>query len=227
MILKRRLFAENTEIAGNLHKLAEDSFVRSYTTQTMKRPVESTSTEGFSTTTTKKTKTDAKACFKRGPGRFSYCKKIHIFSDKRWKQCLQKVRRRKQGNKLTKSRQRKAKTTEDSRKKTPAKKSFVTHSVGAKSLKCSNSCNSPKDFSLIHRKNNEAVDGKRNSTLDGDFVKQEMSSLCEKSKTNTLYSDSCQKKLESFKFKTQRVEEVLENTENEDEIDNIFNVLNE
>ena len=237
LILRRKLFAENSEIAGKLHKIAEDCFSVNDVTQTKKRTTEFiSSTEELSGTSPKKLKTDVKPCSKARRGRFLYCRKIHIYSNKRWKLCIEKSRRRK----LIKLRQRNARNTKYNG---PKQESFVTDSMygiqknmghtlrrtvdkisenTAKSSQSSDSSNLPNNFSSLKQKDTKYAFRKRNEALGDDFVQLEKSSLFGNYKDNSVNSDSSRKHFESFEPKS--YEETLDF---EDEIDSIFNALDD
>ena len=237
LILRRKLFAENSEIAGKLHKIAEDCFTVNDATQTKKKTAEFISrTEELSGTSHKKLNTDVNPCSKARRGRFLYCRKIHIYSSKRWKLCIEKSRRRK----LIKLRQRNARNTKYNG---PKQESFVTDSMygiqrnmshtlrrtvdkisenTAKSSQSSDSSNLPNSFSSLKQKNAKYSVRKRNGALGDDFVQLENSSLFENFKDNLVNSDSFRKNLESSEPKS--YEETLDF---EDEIDSIFNALDD
>lgn len=196
LILRRQLFAIKSEITGKLQTLFEDCSTKGDITNIIRRKTGTTDT--FSLASNKKLRADAKAHFKRGPGRFLYGKKIHIYSNKRWKLCMEMKRQRK----LMKSSQGKKRDTEDSnlRQKSP----FTQRMCGVQSK--------------IGDTSGETV--KR--TCNG-FVQHKMSSLFHKFKHNSLNSASCYKQPESLQ--TQRLEETSKKEDYEDEIDSIFSAL--
>ena len=236
LMLRRKLFDENSEIDGKLHKIAEDSCTVNDATHTRKRTAKFISTEELSGTSHKKLKTDVKACSKTTQGRFLHCRKIHIYSNKRWKLCIEKVRRKK----LIKLRQRNARNAKDNR---PKQESFVTESmygiqsnkghtsrrnqdkISGNSAKFSQSIelsNLPNNLFPLKQKNTKSAVRKRNGALGDDFVHREKSSLFGNFKDKSVNSDSSRKNLKSFETKS--YEETLEF---QDEIDSIFNVLDD
>lgn len=238
MILRRKLFTENTENSANLPKQSEERFTTSAVANTENRTAELRPPR----TPTKKRKTDVKTCFKNRPVRFSSRKKIHVYSNKRWKLRLEKARRKKLAKSLAKTSKRQAGNIADTR---TTEESFMTRSKGeiqcersepsgrpvfdrsensTKSSKPSNSCNLGNFLSLSDQTKAKAADRKRKAPPGEDFVQRENSSLFGKFKRNSLNSDSCIK-VESFE--TQRLKESFEHAEFEDEIDSIFNALND
>lgn len=217
--------------------MAEDCFSVNDATQTKKRKAKFLSrTEELSGTSHKKLKADVKPCPKTRPGRFLYCRKIHIYSNKRWKLCIEKVRRRK----LMKLRKRNARNTKDNG---PKQQSSATDSMygiqsnmghtlrrtedkisenTAKSSQSSDSINLSNNLSPSKQKNTKYAFRKRNEALGDDFVQREKSSLFGNFKDTSVNSDSSRKNLESFEPKS--YEETLQF---EDEIDSIFNALDD